>query len=174
MPPTHRSARSFHGGASMQDDRAKAPPSPRHAFKSLLSPSSDIRRSGTEAPGSEPSSNKVFSRGIPSKKTSNDAPHRSSSHESHIRLCAINLPTAAATAANLTGRIEWLGAQDVLDELYTDQLTLNASLARLERALLDTMPGAPSPALMKRFAGSEHALASSEPSSGPDWTTFYF
>ena len=42
-----------------------------------------------------------------------------------------------ASLSKLAGNIEWLEAQDLLDELCEDQLTLSMNLACLERATLD-------------------------------------
>jgi hypothetical protein len=61
----------------------------------------------------------------------NDAPRRAQ-HDSHIRL-----RVAPVSPGTLSGHVELLEAQDLLDELCEDQLTLSMNLACLERATND-------------------------------------
>jgi hypothetical protein len=64
----------------------------------------------------------------PPASTHSDAPRRQA--DSHVRLI---LPHPNATGG-LAGNLEWLEAQELLDELCEDQLTLSMNLACLERA----------------------------------------
>jgi len=74
----------------------------------------------------------------PALARENDAPRRAS--ESHVRL-RVAPPAAWApgetTRSKLVGNIEWLEAQDLLDEIGEDHLALSMKLACLERAIAD-------------------------------------
>jgi hypothetical protein len=56
-------------------------------------------------------------------------------NDSHVRL-------RSAPAGALVARIDWLDAQEVLDELCEDQLTLSVNLACLEETLEEGSPAA--------------------------------
>ena len=64
-----------------------------------------------------------------------DAPRRR--HESHVRLRVAEVAMQDTKTSRLAGNIEWLEAQELLDELCEEHLTLCMNLACLERATLD-------------------------------------
>lgn len=63
--------------------------------------------------------------------------------ESHVRLRPFSPGSADAALGPPAANIEFLDAQDLLDELCEDQLTMSMNLARLERVVED-MPRDPS------------------------------
>jgi hypothetical protein len=59
-------------------------------------------------------------------------PARASADDSHVRLRALPSPLPPAPRG---AEIEWLDAQDLLDELCEDQITMSMNLACLERVV---------------------------------------
>ena len=97
----------------MQDERAKEARARRHAFQPLLFAVLRMEASPSTAVVAH------------SRQHPDDAPRRA--QDSHVRL-------RVAAPCALAGNVEWLEAQDLLDELREDQLTLSMKLASLERA----------------------------------------
>lgn len=104
----------------MQDDRATYGTAKRHGFQPLLLATP---KTLSFAPGARDA-----------KARPDDASRRRS--DSHVRLRAVDV-----APSKLAGNVEWLEAQDLLDELCEDQLTLTMKLACLERTTLDLSRG---------------------------------
>lgn len=100
----------------MQDERATQGSAKRHGFQPLLFASP---KTLSFAPGTRDA-----------KARPDDATRRRS--DSHVRLRAVDV-----APSKLAGNVEWLEAQDLLDELCEDQATLTMKLACLERTTFD-------------------------------------
>jgi hypothetical protein len=75
---------------------------------------------------------------LPRGRAPHDAPR--ATHDSHVRLRVAGAMESAPKhgASALAGHVEWLEAQELLDELAEDQLTLSMKLACLRRAMGST------------------------------------
>lgn len=100
---------------------------PRHGFQPLLFTSPAPRAVAAFDSGARGSA--TISR---PQSRADDALRRS--HDSHVRLRVATADGAAVRDRALAGHVEWLEAQELLDELSEDQLTLSMNLACLERA----------------------------------------
>ncbi len=125
----------------MQDDRATYGTAKRHGFQPLLLATP---KTLSFAPGARDA-----------KARPDDAPRRRS--DSHVRLRVVDV-----APSKLAGNVEWLEAQDLLDELCEDQLTLTMKLACLERTTLDLSRGRAPAGAASHAAPAAAALRSLE------------